>query len=77
MPRVAGAVIPSCPRHVTQRGTNRQDGFFVEDDRRAYPDILAEQCERLGLAIEGCCLGRKGQGPFLPQIALLAGASRA
>ncbi|MCI0491876.1 MAG: transposase, partial [Planctomycetes bacterium] len=33
MPRVARIVIPNCPHHVTQRGNNRQDVFFVDDDR--------------------------------------------
>jgi putative transposase len=49
-------VIPGCLHHVTQRGNNRQDVFFVDDDRRAYLDILAEQSERFGLAVEGYCL---------------------
>ena len=31
MPRVARIVIPNCPHHITQRGNNRQDVFFVDD----------------------------------------------
>ena len=56
MPRVARVVIPGCPHHVTQRGNNRQDVFFVEDDRRVYLATLREQCERFGLAVQAYCL---------------------
>jgi len=56
MPRVARIVIPGCPHHVTQRGNNRQEVFFVDDDRRAYLEILREQSERFGLAVSGYCL---------------------
>ena len=56
MPRIARIVVPDCPHHVTQRGNNRQDVFFVDDDRRAYLEILAEQSERFGLKVQGYCL---------------------
>ena len=56
MPRIARIVVPGYPHHITQRGNNRQDVFFVDDDRRAYLAILAEQAERYGLAVEGYCL---------------------
>ena len=56
MPRVARIVVPGCPHHMTQRGNNRQDVFFVDDDRRVYLEILAEQAERFGLKIEAYCL---------------------
>jgi putative transposase len=56
MPRVARVVIPEIPHHVTQRGNNRQDVFFVKDDRRVYLDILREQCLRYGLTVLGYCL---------------------
>ncbi len=56
MPRVARIVIPGCPHHITQRGNNRQDVFFVDGDRVRYLEILAEQAERFGLALEGYCL---------------------
>jgi len=35
MPRVARIVISGNEHHVTQRGNNRQDVFFTDDDRRA------------------------------------------
>ena len=56
MPRVARTVVPGCPHHVTQRGNNRQDVFFVDDDYLTYLDILGLQAERFGLTIEGYCL---------------------
>jgi putative transposase len=49
-------VIPGCPHHVTQRGNNRQDVFFVDDDRRVFLDLLAQSAARFGLAVEGYCL---------------------
>ena len=56
MPRVARLVIPNCPHHITQRGNNRQDVFFVDDDRRAYLEFLRERCETYGVRILGYCL---------------------
>ena len=56
MPRKARAVAPGVPHHITQRGNNRQDVFFVDDDRRAYLEILKEQSLKYGLAIQGWCL---------------------
>ena len=45
-----------CVHHVTQRGNNRQDVFFVDDDRRVYLELLAEQSRRFGLSVQGYCL---------------------
>jgi putative transposase len=56
MPRLARVVIPGCAHHVTQRGNNRQDVFFVEDDRRAYLLLLAEECRTYGLEVLAWCL---------------------
>jgi putative transposase len=56
MPRSARIVVPGLPHHVTQRGNNRQDVFFVDGDRRAYLRILAEQCARHKTKILGYCL---------------------
>ena len=50
MPRFARAVVPDCPHHITQRGNNRQDVFFVADDYRLYLELLRAQAERFGLA---------------------------
>ncbi len=35
MPRYARLVVPALAHHITQRGNNRQDVFFVDDDRAA------------------------------------------
>ena len=56
MPRVARIVVPGRPHHVTQRGNNRQDVFFVDDDRRVYLRLLGEQAGRFGLSVLGYCL---------------------
>ena len=56
MPRMAGIVIAGQAQHVVQRGDNRQDVFFVDDDRRAYLEFLRERCERFGFNAVGYCL---------------------
>jgi putative transposase len=56
MSRVARIVIPGCPHHVTQRGNNRQDVFFVDDDRRAYLELLRDRCDAAGVEVLGYCL---------------------
>ena len=56
MPRAARIVLAGFPHHITQRGNNRQDVFFVDDDSRVYLDILGEQAERYGLTVQGWCL---------------------
>lgn len=56
MPRTARIVIPDCAHHVTQRGNNRQDVFFVDSDRRIYLEYLRDASERFNLCVEGYCL---------------------
>ncbi len=56
MPRMAEIVIPGQAHHVVQRGNNRQDVFFVDDDRRAYLEFLREHCGRFGFNVVGYCL---------------------
>ena len=56
MPRIARIVIPSCAHHVTQRGNNRQDVFFVDDDRQLYLRLLIEESRNHGLEILAYCL---------------------
>jgi putative transposase len=56
MPRVARIVVPGTAHHVTQRGNNRQDVFFTDDDRRFYLKTLREQSQRFGLSVRGWCL---------------------
>ena len=56
MPRSSRVVIAGCAHHVTQRGNNRQDVFFVDDDRRVYLALLKEQADKYGLELSGYCL---------------------
>lgn len=56
MVRIARVVIAGVAHHVTQRGNNAQDVFFVDDDRRVYLDLLRHQCEKCGLEVLGYCL---------------------
>ncbi len=54
MPRKARIVLDGTGHHITQRGNNRQDVFFVDDDRRVYLSILKEQSEKYGLEVLDC-----------------------
>jgi putative transposase len=56
MPRVARIVIPGVPHHVTQRGNNRQDVFFTDDDRGVYLRLLGRHSQEFGLQVLGYCL---------------------
>ena len=56
MPREARVVVPGFPHHVTQRGNNRQDVFFTDDDRRFYLETLKDQCREFDLSVIGYCL---------------------
>ena len=53
MPGVARIVIPGQPHHVVQRGDDRQDVFFVDDDRRAYLEFLRAHSARFGFKVLG------------------------
>jgi putative transposase len=56
MPRFARAIAVGCAHHITQRGNNRQDVFFVDQDRDMYLRLLAEEAGRHGLEVLGYCL---------------------
>jgi putative transposase len=56
MPRLARAVAVGFAHHITQRGNNRQDVFFVDDDHRVYLDLLKKQSDKYGLELTGYCL---------------------
>ncbi len=56
MARLARIVVPGAPHHITQRGNNQQDVFFVDDDRFVYLELLKKHAERFGLWVEGYCL---------------------
>ena len=56
MPRRGRIVILGLPHHVTQRGNNQQDVFFVDGDREAYLRVLREQCGKHGVRVLAYCL---------------------
>lgn len=56
MPRQARVVAEAIPHHVTQRGNNRQDTFFLADDRRYYIETLRAKCREHGVTVLGYCL---------------------
>jgi putative transposase len=56
MPRLARTVAVGCAHHITQRGNNRQDVFFVDDDRRVYLELLKQQADKYALELFGYCL---------------------
>lgn len=56
MVRRARVVVPDVAHHITQRGNNRQNVFFTDDDFRKYLSVLTEQCEWYGLCMHGYCL---------------------
>ena len=53
MPRVARIVVPGALHHITQRGNNRQDVFFVDEDRHVYLELLRQQSDGYGFLVEG------------------------
>ncbi|GEM_PF-1745192 len=56
MTREARAVVVGVAHHITQHGNNRQDVFFVDDDRRYYLHMLKAKAERYGLVVHAYCL---------------------
>jgi len=53
MPRLARAVAVGFAHHITQRGNNRQDVFFLDDDRVVYLELLKEQADKYALCHSG------------------------
>jgi putative transposase len=51
MARLARAVFPGHPHHVTQRGNGRAQVFFCDEDYRLYRDLLATHCAAAGVEI--------------------------
>ncbi len=56
MPRLARIVVPGSPHHITQRGNNKQDVFFVDEDKWQYLRILKEQSIKYAFSVLGYCL---------------------
>ncbi|MBW2010509.1 MAG: transposase [Deltaproteobacteria bacterium] len=42
MARIARAVAPGIPHHVTQRGNRRQQTFFNDEDYQSYLELMSE-----------------------------------
>ena len=51
MARLARAVFPGHPHHVTQRGNGRATTFFTDADYALYRDLLGEHCAAAGVEI--------------------------
>ncbi len=51
MARLARAVFPGIPHHVTQRGNGRARTFFCDEDYRLYRDLLAEHARAAGVEV--------------------------
>jgi REP element-mobilizing transposase RayT len=47
MARMARAVAPGFPHHITQRGNRRQQTFFSDQDYQSYLALMAEWCVKL------------------------------
>jgi putative transposase len=56
MARLARAVFPGLPHHVTQRGNRRERVFFEDGDYVAYLDLISAAAKRAGTAIWSYCL---------------------
>ncbi len=51
MARLARAVFPGIPHHVTQRGNGRAQTFFCNADYALYRHLLAEHCAAAGVEV--------------------------
>ncbi|MCK5099936.1 MAG: transposase [Desulfobacteraceae bacterium] len=56
MARIARAVAPGIPHHVTQRGNRRQQTFFNDDDYQSYLELMSEWCMKFQVEIWAYCL---------------------
>jgi putative transposase len=56
MPRIARAVLPDVPHHITQRGVRRSNVFFDSADYETYRDLIQESSRQYGLRICAYCL---------------------
>jgi len=56
MARIARAVAPGWPHHITQRGNRRMQVFFSDDDYRLYLELMSASCGKLGVEVWAYCL---------------------
>ncbi len=63
MPRIAGAIVPDLPHHITQRGNRRREVFFGRGDYEACLALMRQWCgqhavrARAYFGVAGCVLG--------------------
>jgi putative transposase len=55
MSRIARAVVPHVPHHVTQRGNRGERIFVAADDYALYRDWLSESCRRFAVEVWAYC----------------------
>jgi putative transposase len=56
MPRIARIIASHYPHHITQRGNNRADVFFDDEDKATYLSFLKDYCEKWNVEIWAYCL---------------------
>lgn len=56
MPRVARIIAPQYPHHITQRGNNRTDVFFDDEDKAVYLTVLSNYCKKWNVEVWAYCL---------------------
>ena len=56
MPRMARAVLPGTPHHLTQRGLDRQQVFSCNPDYDVYLALACSCAQRFGVDLIGYCL---------------------
>jgi len=56
MARIARAVAPGNPHHITQRGNRRQRTFFNDEDYQFYLELMSEWCKKFQVDIWAYCL---------------------
>ena len=56
MARLARAVAPGFPHHITQRGNRRQQTFFSDQDFKTYLVFMSEWCLKYKVEIWAYCL---------------------
>lgn len=56
MPRIARVIAAGYPHHVVQRGNNREDVFFADEDRKQYLGFLVKYAAKWNVGIIAYCL---------------------
>jgi putative transposase len=56
MSRTSREVVVGCPHHITQRGNNRQQSFFDEQDHITYLNLLFRYTQKYDVEVWAYCL---------------------